>query len=96
MKYDFKIILKRLLTGVVTGIVATLSAGNADPKILGAAALAGGAAAFGIDLQAFQGAKAANAELRHALRDHEVPEEVINKVTAPVNVTPPLTPGNVG
>ena len=41
MKYDFKIIFKRLLTGVVTGVVATLSAGNADPKILGAAALAG-------------------------------------------------------
>jgi hypothetical protein len=73
-----------------------LSAGSADPKILGAAALAGGAAAFGIDLQAFHGAKAANAELRHALRDHEVPETVINKVTAPVNVIPPVTPGSVG
>ena len=84
MKYDFKIIIKRLLTGVVSAVVATLTAGFADPKLLGAAALAGGAAAFGIDYTAFNAAKDANANLRHALRDHDVPEDVINKVTAPV------------
>jgi hypothetical protein len=95
MKYDIKIILKRLITGVVSAVIASLGAGVADPKLLGAAALAGGAAAFGIDVQAFHGAKAANSELRQALRDHEVPEVVINKVTAPVVVKPPLT-GNVG
>jgi hypothetical protein len=95
MKYDIKIILKRLITGVVSAVIATLGAGIGDPKLLGAAALAGGAAAFGIDLTAFSAAKDANANLRHTLRDHDVPEEVINKVTAPVVVKPPFT-GNVG
>ena len=94
MKYDFKIILKRLLTGVLSAVVATLGSGIVDPKLLCAAAIAGGAAAFGIDATVFHEAKKANKETRATLEAHNVPAHIIDAVTVQTSA-PGVQPGNV-
>jgi hypothetical protein len=95
MKYDWKLALKRLLGGVVAGVVAALGIGVADPKQLVAAGLAGAASAFGIDLHAFDKAHNQNALTRIALQNAGVDSKVVDKAT--VNPLPKVNPpGNVG